>query len=104
MRNILKAHGWQLKTGLPLRDGDIVAVWGRKKTAKRGMAVAKYFNRPLITVEDAFLRSVLTGRQSAPSMGIVTDHTGIYFDTECSSDIDSWLEKSANLRSDEVAD
>ncbi|WP_193221926.1 capsular polysaccharide biosynthesis protein [Amylibacter sp. SFDW26] len=102
VRRILKAHGWQLKFGLPLRDGDAVAVWGRKKTAKRGMAVANHFKRRLITVEDAFLRSVLTGRQNAPSMGIVTDHTGIYFDTEVPSDIDDWLEKSTKLTLDEV--
>ncbi len=103
VRRILKAHGWQLKIGLPMRDGDAVAVWGRKKTARRGMAVANHFNRPLITVEDAFLRSVLTGRQNAPSMGIVTDHTGIYFDTEVPSDIENWLENSAKLTQNETA-
>ncbi len=104
VRRILKAHGWQLKTGLPLHAGDAVAVWGRKKTAKRGMAVAKKFDRSLITVEDAFLRSVLTGRQNAPSMGIVTDQTGIYFDTENPSDIDMWLEKSSQLSPDQIVD
>ena len=103
VRRILQAYGWQLKSGLPLREHDTVAVWGRKKTANRGMAIAKRFKRPLVTVEDAFLRSVLTGRQNAPSMGIVTDHTGIYFDTENPSDIDLWLEKSTDISPKEHA-
>jgi len=104
VRRILKAYDWQLKTGLPLQSGDHVAVWGRKKTAKRGIAVARHFDRSVITVEDAFLRSVLTGRQNAPSMGIVTDRSGIYFDTETPSDIDHLLQESQGLSADILAD
>ncbi len=102
VRHILKAYGWQLKVGLPLRDGDAIAVWGRKKTAQRGIAIAQYFDRPLITVEDAFLRSVLTGRQGALSMGVVTDELGIYFDTENESDLDNLIEKSLQIAPEDM--
>lgn len=97
VRKILTAHGWSLKLGLPFSKSDAVAVWGRKGPAKRGMAVARACEKPLLTVEDAFLRSVLTGRQGAQSLGIVADWTGIYFDTSQPSDIDGFLEKSLNL-------
>jgi capsular polysaccharide export protein len=102
VRKILSVHGWSLKLGLPFTNSDAVAVWGRKGPAKRGMMMASVFKKPLLTVEDAFLRSVLTGRQGAQSLGIVTDWTGIYFDTSQPSDIDVFLEKSLHLNDDDL--
>ncbi len=97
VRRILKAHGWRLKLGLPLADNDAIAVWGRKPVSKRGFAVARRFEKPIVTVEDAFLRSVLTGREGEASMGLVVDETGIYFDTSRPSDLDEWFRKSLIL-------
>ena len=97
LRKILQAHGWVLKVGFPNGDTDAVAVWGRTNVAKRGMAVARRFKKPLITIEDAFLRSVLTGRQGASTIGVVTDQSGIYFDTSKPNDLDVLLQQSVDL-------
>lgn len=97
VRMILNAHGWQLKLGLPRGGADAVGVWGHTKVARRGRAVARNCKTPLVTIEDAFLRSVLTGRQGAQPLGLVMDHTGIYFDTSKPCDLDALFIQSLNL-------
>ncbi len=97
LRKILKAHGQNIRFGLPVGKSAAVAIWGRKPVAKRGMAVARYYKKPLVTVEDAFLRSVLTGRQGDQPLGLVVDRTGIYFDTSLPSDLDVLFRESIGL-------
>lgn len=104
IRKIIAAHGLRISFGLPLANSDAVVVWGRKTVAKRGMAVARFFKKPLITIEDAFLRSVLTGRQGDLPLGLVMDETGIYFDTSRSSDLDVLFRKSIGLSKAELQD
>lgn len=101
-RRILKAHGWQISVGLPFAKGDAVAVWGRKPVAKRGFAVAAFMKKPVVSIEDAFLRSVLTGREGEAPIGLVVDETGIYFDTSSPSDLDDWFWKSRLLSDSEL--
>lgn len=102
VRRILKAHGWGLKLGLPLAGNDAIAVWGRKPVSKRGFAVSRRFKKPVVTVEDAFLRSVLTGREGAAPLGLIMDEAGIYFDTASPSDLDKWFHKSLTLTKGEL--
>jgi capsular polysaccharide export protein len=102
LRKVLQAHGWSIRFGLPLGREAAVAVWGRTPVASRGQTVARLLNRPVVTFEDAFLRSVLTGRQNAPAMGVVADRTGIYFDTTQPSDLDDFLKASADLPKAEI--
>ncbi len=102
VRSILKAHGFNMSLGLPYRHGDSVGIWGRKPVAKRGQRAAKHFNKPLVTIEDAFLRSVLTGREGDAPMGLVVDRTGVYFDTSSPSDLDDWFWKSRLLSETEL--
>lgn len=102
IRKILKAHGFDLKTGIPNKNADAVSVWGYKPVSKRGRAIAKFFKKDVITLEDAFLRSVLTGRQGGKPMGLVVDRQGIYFDTGCPSDLDIFLNQSLNLNQSEL--
>ncbi len=101
LHRILKAHGWRLSFGLPLADPDAVVVWGRTKVAKRGMFLAAWLKRPLTTVEDAFLRSVRTGRQGDAPIGLILDQTGIYFDTSRACDLDGLLKESLKLSEEE---
>ena len=61
LRRILELAGWQLTTGLP-GPGDHVAVWGASPTAWRGRTIARARGARIVTVEDAFLRSILPGR------------------------------------------
>ncbi|MBL4751175.1 MAG: capsular polysaccharide biosynthesis protein [Amylibacter sp.] len=102
VRRILMAHGWGLKLGLPLAGNDAIAVWGRKPVSKRGFAVARRFKKPVVTVEDAFLRSVLTGREGEAPLGLIMDETGVYFDTASPSDLDGWFHKSLALSKPEL--
>ena len=97
LRKILKAHGQNIRFGLPTGKSAAVAIWGRKPVAKRGMAVARYCKKPLVTIEDAFLRSVLTGRQGDLPLGLVVDRTGIYFDTSSPNDLEGLFKKSIEL-------
>ncbi len=63
MRRILSLKGWNVTTGVPGAD-DWVGIWGRTPTAWRGEAVAGWAEAPVLTVEDAFLRSVHPARLS----------------------------------------
>ncbi|MEL7460074.1 MAG: capsular polysaccharide biosynthesis protein [Pseudomonadota bacterium] len=90
VRRILDLAGWDVTFGLP-GDGDAVGIWGASPTSHRGRAVAKRADAPLVTVEDAFLRSVLPGRSGEPAMGLVIDRTGVHFDASAPSDLETLL-------------
>ena len=69
----------------PPRPGDAVGVWGDSPTAWRGRAIAARRGCPVITVEDAFLRSVLPGRAQGRlaargPVGLLIDPDGLHFD------------------------
>ncbi len=89
-RRILSLAGYDIKLGKP-GDGDAVGVWGHSPTAPRGEAVAAHTDTPVVRVEDAFLRSVLTGRDGDPALGLHIDHHGVHFDPTTRSDLESLL-------------
>lgn len=84
IRRILELAGWDVRAGRPGPDGH-VAVWGASPAAWRGRAMAARTGARLVTVEDAFLRSVVPGR--APGhlarrgpIGLLIDDRGLHFD------------------------
>lgn len=79
MRRILELAGHSLHIGLP-RDGDGVVVWGHSRYAPRGEAVARRFDKPLIRLEDAFLRSVKPKAMGGQRLGLMLDDLGMHFD------------------------
>jgi capsular polysaccharide export protein len=85
-KRILRLAGWRVAPGWP-RGGGSVGVWGRKRSALRGMRIARAKGLPLVTIEDAFLRSVRTGREGEAGLGIVADRQGISFDADGKSDL-----------------
>ncbi len=91
VRRILHLAGYDATTGVPGPD-DIVGIWGRSPTAWRGEAVAGWTDAPVMTVEDAFLRSVHPGRirDEAP-FGLCLDKTGVHFDGSQPSDLETLL-------------
>jgi len=93
-RRILELSGWDVGTGVP-EDGDHVGIWGRSPTAWRGEAVADWRDAPVVTVEDAFLRSTLPGRMrdEAP-VGLSIDTTGVHFEGAEPSDLETLLRTS----------
>ncbi|PCH92860.1 MAG: beta-3-deoxy-D-manno-oct-2-ulosonic acid transferase, partial [Rhodobacteraceae bacterium] len=97
LRAKLAAFGWYPRFGLPLRGHDVVGVWGRGGATKRGQFIARIFGKTLVTFEDAFLRSVKTGREGEQAVGLIWDARGIYFETKKTSDLSDLIDKSANL-------
>lgn len=86
LRRILALAGWRLTLGLP-GPGDHVGIWGASPTAWRGRAMATRSGAGLVTVEDAFLRSVLPGRARGPvarrgPVGLLIDTRGMHFDPD----------------------
>ena len=91
LKRILELAGWDVSVGLP-GDGDFVGVWGRTPTAWRGEAVAEWREAPVLTVEDAFLRSVHPGRvRGEAPIGLCLDRTGVHFDGSAPSDLETLL-------------
>lgn len=92
--------GYEITVGLPPENG-LVAIWGRRKRAARGRFVARKRTAEILTVEDGFLRSVLTGREGEATQSLVVDHLGIYFDSSAPSDLEELL-NNADLGSAEM--
>ncbi len=90
IRRILTLADYDIRLGAP-GPGDAVGVWGKSPTAPRGEAVAEHLNRDVIRIEDAFLRSVRTGREGAPPLGLLIDHKGVHFASSEASDLETLL-------------
>lgn len=91
LRRILTLAGYDLRLGAPVGPDDAVAVWGQSPTAPRGEAVAALTGRPVVRIEDAFLRSIRTGREGAPPGGLLIDRSGVHFDPAHASDLERLL-------------
>ena len=91
LKRILGLAGWDVSVGVPGED-DWVGIWGRSPTAWRGEAVAGWSEAPVLTVEDAFLRSVHPNRvRPSPPIGLNLDRTGVHFDGSAPSDLEKLL-------------
>ena len=92
VRRILTLSGFRVSAGWPRRS-NLIAVWGYSPTAKRGHSVAAATGGSLVTVEDAFIRSLFPARiaRSAP-LGLLIDRMGLHFDPNRVSDLETILE------------
>lgn len=90
IRRILTLAGYDIRLGAP-GPGDAVGVWGMSPTAPRGEAVARHLARPVVRIEDAFLRSVHTGREGAAPLGLLIDRLGVHFASATPSDLETLL-------------
>lgn len=68
-----------------------MVVWGHSRYAPRGEAVAKRFAKPLIRLEDAFLRSVKPKAMGGQRLGLMLDDMGIHFDASQPSRLEDIL-------------
>ena len=73
------------------RRGGLVGIWGNSPTAHRGRSVAEKYDAKLLTVEDAFLRSIHPGRAGEPPLGLLLDRKGVHFDPSRPSDLEELL-------------
>lgn len=87
MRRILDLAGYDIRLGKPGPE-DMVGVWGQSPTSPRGEAVAARTDSEVLRVEDAFLRSVLPGRDGQPPLGLHLDTRGVHFDPAQRSDLE----------------
>ena len=87
IRRILTLSGYDISLGKP-SGGDLVGVWGQSPTSPRGEAVAARTDTPIIRVEDAFVRSVKTGRDGDDPIGLHIDTRGVHFDPSTRSDLE----------------
>ena len=90
IRKMLRISGWKVSAAPVSFRAKAVGVWGRKPLAKRGFKAAARRGLPVLSVEDAFLRSVLPGPKTAPA-GLVLDEVGIFFDANQPSRLENIL-------------
>lgn len=76
--------------GLPGK-GDWLAVWGAGQSAARGRQIAQKRGAHVLTVEDAFLRSVHPGRAGDPPLGLLIDPEGLHSDPSRPSQLSRML-------------
>ncbi|MCF6445139.1 capsular polysaccharide biosynthesis protein [Nereida sp. MMG025] len=91
IRRILELSGFDIRIGLPKDPSDTVGVWGRSPTSPRGEKVAAHQDAPIVRMEDAFLRSVLPGRDGEPPLGLLIDDMGVHFDSTTPSRLEHIL-------------
>jgi capsular polysaccharide export protein len=76
VRRILELAGWRVVPG-PM--GDAIGVWGRSRTAWRGLLAARLTGRPVLSIEEPVLRGFRPAGQEPP-LGLVLDDLGVHFD------------------------
>lgn len=73
-----------------LAEVDSMVCWGRKESSRVAQRMAISAGRPLIQLEDGFIRSVGLGRDDPP-LSIVVDPLGIYYDVTVPSRLESLI-------------
>ncbi|MEM7076149.1 MAG: capsular polysaccharide biosynthesis protein [Pseudomonadota bacterium] len=94
LRRIAELAGYTLRLPSPAAHpgpDDLIAVWGRSPYAARGETLATRTGAGIIRLEDAFLRSLYPGRTGTPPLGLLIDTTGVHFDADSPSDLETLL-------------
>lgn len=75
--------------------GDIsaIAVWGMKENTVKPAAKARAADRPLLRLEDGFIRSLGLGVNGHPPLSIVIDDLGIYYDASRPSRLEKLIKQ-----------
>lgn len=92
LRRALNSAGWRVGAGAG--GADAIGVWGRRGVAWRGAAMARRTGKPLITLEDGFLRSVRPGAKS-PVVSLIIDDIGVYYDAGAPSRLEHLIAEGA---------
>ncbi|MEM8789722.1 MAG: capsular polysaccharide biosynthesis protein [Pseudomonadota bacterium] len=92
IRRILELAGWRVAPALRPSRAEAVAVWGRRPVSARGLAVARWTDRPVLNVEDAFLRSLRPGAAGDPPLGLLLDLQGLHYDPAQPSALEDLLQ------------
>ena len=92
LRRALNDAGWNVHAGAI--GADAIGVWGRRGVAWRGAAMARRLRKPLIALEDGFLRSVQSGGKS-PVISLIIDDVGVYYDASAPSRLERLISDGA---------
>lgn len=91
---MLELSGWAPKRGwfrgIPNKD-DFIGVWSNSRYAVYGERIAQRTGATLVRFEDWLLRSVLTGREGEPPLGLQAAVKGLPFDSSTPSDLEELL-------------
>lgn len=74
---------------------DAIAVWGHRPSAAKPAAIAKAAGKPIIHLEDGFVRSLDLGVNGAPPLSLVVDDCGIYYDASKPSALEKLVQDKA---------
>ena len=72
---------------------DWVMAWGRKPSAIKAIAEATKAGKPVLTLEDGFVRSVGLGADEPP-LSLIVDDVGVYYDASQPSRLEQLIAKS----------
>ncbi len=91
IRRIAWLAGVDLRPGLPKGD-EYIAAWGHDgPSARRATAISARRGAPILRFEDAFLRSLHPGRGGEPTLGLLIDKNGAYYDATQLSGLETLL-------------
>src|SRR5690554_1133954 len=80
----------RLMPHLAMPDVFAVLAWGRKPSAEKAQACANRLGKPVLRLEDGFLRSVGLGNEEPPC-SVVLDDLGIYYDASAPSRLETLI-------------
>ena len=70
-------------------------MWGHRPSAAKPVAIAKAAGKPVIRLEDGFVRSLDLGVNGAPPLSLVVDDCGIYYDASKPSALEKLVQDKA---------
>lgn len=91
-RALLPEHAFR---ALPGPEVKAVLGWGMKPSSAPGRAWARLTGLPYVSLEDGFLRSVGLGEAGTPSMSLIVDPLGAYYDAARGSVIEGTIAGTA---------
>jgi capsular polysaccharide export protein len=75
-----------------LRGADALLGWGRKGSGAGARWLGRLLHKPVVTLEDGFVRSLGLGVAGAPALSVVVDDLGAHYDAHAPSRIEAMLE------------
>ena len=75
-----------------LRGADALLGWGRKGSGAGARWLGRLLGKPVVTLEDGFVRSLGLGVAGAPALSVVVDDLGVHYDAHAPSRIETMLE------------
>lgn len=78
-------------------ETESVAVWGHRPSTRKPVEMAEAAGKPILRLEDGFIRSLDLGVNGAPPLSMVLDEEGIYYDASKPSSLERLIQdRTAN--------